>query len=344
MASAGPGPSRAWTLLKHVAPYSIAAVALVWVFSKTNLHEMGLAFRHAPIALFVVVSALALVVNCAADVLAMWKVFGWFGCHVRYWDLFFVRAATYLVAIVNYHVGQAAILGYLYKARQVPLLRATGWILFIIGINVGTLFLLASAGASQATGDLKILKLVPIACAVGVVAYGALLFVKPRALANTKLLGPLFEMGIAGHVKGVAIRLPHIFVLLCWHYFSLRCFGIEVTPIAALLYLPAYFAVSSIPGISVNGLGASQLVAVEFFARFAEVPPGTADVAGAQKAAVLAYSLGTSGISILLQLALGLACLARGTALTLAAGKSDEPPSSQEPPDDDAAARTAVSS
>ncbi|HZS41358.1 MAG TPA: hypothetical protein VFF06_31230 [Polyangia bacterium] len=316
------GPSRPWIILKRLAPYLIAVVALVWVFRHVDLHEMLLAFRHAPIALFVAVSAVALVVNCMADTFAMGTVFRWFGCRVPYWDLFFVRASTYLVAVVNYHVGQAALIGYLYKARKVPLLRATGWILFIIGINVGTLFLLASWGASQASSELEILRLVPVACGVGVVVYSALLVLKPRILANRALLAPLFEMGIPGHVKGVGVRLPHIGVLLLWHYFSLRAFGIDVTWKAALLYLPAYFAVSSLP-INVNGLGVAQLVAIEFFSRFAVVPPGTVDVAGAQKATVIAYSLGTSGVSILLQLVLGLLCLRRGTVLGLGAPASE---------------------
>jgi hypothetical protein len=114
-------------------------------------------------------------------------------------------------------------------------------------------------------------------------------------------------------VFGVAVRLPHIFVLLVWHFASLRMFGVQVSPGAALLYLPAYFAVSSLP-INVNGLGVAQLVAVYFFSRYVVVTPGTADPVAAQKAAVIAYSLATSGISIVLQLVLGLVCLRWATA------------------------------
>ena len=239
----------------------------------------------------------------------MRSVFGWFDCHVPYWDLFFVRASTYLLAVVNYHVGQAAIVGYLYKVRKVPFLRATGWILFIIGINVGTLFLLASAGAARAPSDLKLLRMVPLACGIGVVTYAGLLTLKPAPLARIGLFAPLFEMGIPGHIKGVLVRLPHVAVLLTWHFVSLRMFKVAVPWQAALLYLPAYFAVSSLP-INVNGLGVAQLVAVAFFARFAEVPAGVTDVAGAQRAAVLAYSF-ASGVSILLQVVLGFASLRR---------------------------------
>jgi hypothetical protein len=308
--------------VKRFIPYAIALAALAWVFHQVDLRALGRALGHAPIAAFIALSAVMLVINCAADTFAMGSVFRWFGCAVRYRDLFVVRASTYLLAILNYHVGQAAIVGYLHRACKVPLLRASGWILFIIGINVGTLFLLASVGASNARDELRLLRLVPVVCAAGVAVYGTLLVLKPEFLANRRLLAPLFQMGIGGHLAGVLVRLPHVGVLLVWHYISLHMFGVPVTPTVALLYLPAYFAVSSLP-INVNGLGVAQLVALAFFAPFATVPPDAANVEAARKAAVMAYSLGTSTISILLQLVLGFAFLRRGVALGLGTA---EPP------------------
>jgi hypothetical protein len=313
MSSTGGRRTSVGAIAKKVAPYFIAALALGWVLRSTDRHKLGEALHHAPMLAFVAMSAVMLVLNCGADTFAMSSVFGRFGCRVPYKDLYLVRASTYLLAVVNYHVGQAAIVGYLYRVRRVPLLRASGWILFIIGINVGTLFLLASAGATRVTGELKMLRFIPLACGVGIVVYAALLTWKPRILAERRILQPLFEMGIAGHIFGVAVRLPHIGVLLVWHFASLRMFGVQVSPGAALLYLPAYFAVSSLP-INVNGLGVAQLVAVYFFAPYAVVASGTADPAAAQKAAVIAYSLATSGISIVLQLVLGLVCLRWATA------------------------------
>jgi hypothetical protein len=297
----------------------IAIVALGWVLHVTDRHALVEALRRAPMFAFIGISAVMLVLNCAADTFAMASVFRWFGCRVPYRDLFFVRASTYLLAIVNYHVGQAAIVGYLYRARKVPFLRASGWILFIIGINVGTLFLLASAGAAQQSSGvagLEFLRWVPLACVVGIVVYAALLVGKPRALTERSLLAPLFEMGIVGHVKGVLVRLPHVGVLLVWHYISLRMFGVEVPPLAALLYLPVYFAVASLP-VNVNGIGVAQVVAVAFFSRYVPVAAGVVDAKAAQGGAVMAYTLATSGISIVLQLVLGFACLRRATAIGL---------------------------
>ncbi len=317
--------------IKNAAPYLLAVLVLGWVLHKTNRHDLLTSLEHAPLGLFVFTSAVMLVLNCAADVFAMTSVFRWFGVRVVYRDLFVVRASTYLLAIVNYHVGQAAIIGYLYRVYKMPLFRATGCILFIIGINVGTLFLLASAGASNATGDLSMLRMVPVVCAVGVVVYALLLTIKPKVLASRTLFAPLFEMGIVGHIKGVLVRLPHVFVLMTWHYLSLHMFDIPVSPLTALLYLPAYFAVSSLP-LGVNGIGVPQLVAVAFFAPYAHVPAGAGSMVQAQQAAVIAYSVSTAGISIVLQIVLGLIFLPR--AIKLGLSTKDETPTDENSADE----------
>lgn len=305
--------ASATSTAKNLAPYLIAAVALFWVYKHTDIGKLEKAFASAPLGAFVAVSALMLVVNCAADTFAMTAVFARFGCHVNYKDLYLVRASTYLLAIVNYHVGQAAIIGYLYRVKKVPLLRASGWILFIIGINVGTLLLLASAGAARTAGqeNLKPLRYIPLGCGIGIVIYAALLTLKPALLAKRTLLAPLFEMGIPGHVMGVLVRLPHIGVLLVWHFVSLRMFNVHVPVSAALLYLPVYFAAQSLP-LNVNGIGIAQPVALAFFTPF------TANAAGVlNPEAVTAYSLGTSMISMFLQVVLGVICLRWATAIGL---------------------------
>jgi hypothetical protein len=303
----------AGVIAKKAAPYLIAALAVTWVLLRIDGKKLLEDLHKAPLGLFLAVSAFMLVLNCAADTFAMSAVFSRFGCHVPYRDLYLVRASTYLLAVLNYHIGQAAIVGYLYRVKRVPLLRASGWILFIIGINVGTLFLLASAGAARTRGNIAWLRWVPLVCGIGVVAYAVLLTVKPRILADRALLKPLFEMGIPGHIVGVLVRLPHIGVLLVWHTLSLWMFGVKVPVSAALLYLPAYFAVSSLP-VNVNGIGVAQVVALAFFGPYYQAPPGTIDLHKAQDAAVAAYSLSTSVVSIILQLLLGMICLRMAAA------------------------------
>ncbi len=317
------GPPRSFlSKVIKLLPYAIAALALFWVLRGLKLAELQRAFSDAPLGLFVGISAIMLLLNCAADTFAMRSVFHWFGVDVSFVDLYIVRGSTYLLAVINYHVGQAAIVGYLYRARRVPLFRATGWILFIIGVNVGTLFLLASAGAARATGALAWMHYVPVVCAIGCVTYAAILKLRPKILAERTLFGPLFEMGITGHIRGVLVRLPHVGVLLVWHYIALRVFKVEIPPIDALLYLPAYFAIGSLP-INVNGFGVAQVVAIAFFSPYV--------TQGDPKTAVMAYSLATTTVALVLQLLLGLLCLRRATKLGVPTDENELPEATDTP-------------
>ena len=128
------------------------------------------------------------------------------------------------------------------------------------------------------------------------------------------LLAPLLDAGLLGHVRAFLIRLPHLAVLIVWHFFALRAFGVEIPFLKALLYLPVVFAVASLP-ISVQGLGTSQAAAILFFGPF--VPD-----AQHAKAAVIAYSLTMTGISIISSLVMGLAFLRRGAALGLSVSQA----------------------
>lgn len=112
---------------------------------------------------------------------------------------------------------------------------------------------------------------------------------------HSQAVEPLHEAGIKGHARALVVRVPHLLVLLVWHFVALRCFHIEVPVHVAVLYLPVVFAVASLP-ISVQGLGTSQMAAKYFFSEFS--PRGDA--------AVLAYSLTMTAIATASNLAMGI--------------------------------------
>lgn len=294
------GTPRRWrAIARNVGPWIVAAGALAWVFHAVRWADLAEAFHHVPLGRYLVASFVLLMANCAADTLAMYYTFGWFGVKLPYRELFVVRAATYLLAVVQYYVGQAAIIGYLHQRKRVPGWRATGFILFISGINMGVLVLLAAAGLATGETPVRWLRFVPPGVGAGALAYAVVLWRKPRFLLKVTLLAPLFEMGVLGHLKATAVRLPHVLVLIVWHTLSLRWFGVQVPLMVALVYLPAVFFTAALP-VSVQGLGLSQAAALYFFGAYS--PTG--------RAAVLAYSLAMTGVSLVVQVGMGLGFLA----------------------------------
>ena len=335
--------------VRRLLPLLVAVGALLIAVRGTDLHKLQAAMEHAPMALLLVVSAGMAVLNCAADTLAMFYVFRWFGLHLRFFDLYTIRAATYTLAVINYHAGQLGIIGYLHRAGRVALPRASAYILFIVGVWVALLLLFA--GGSLLLGGEKARAMAPLLSVflIGLVVYALLLRWPPKFLLHepampsaegegesegeggagaggesavvrlgkrvwyrawrilSKLWAPLMEAGIKGHLRAMGVRLPHLAVLLVWHFIALRCFNVIVPVHVAVLYLPVVFAVASLP-ISVQGLGTSQVAAKYFFTEFA----------AAGEESVLAYSLSMTAISTASNLIMGLLFLGRGTRLGLA--------------------------
>jgi hypothetical protein len=295
MADSTPQPASAWRRhARNLAPWLVAGLAMFWVTHAVHWGDVWRACEHVPLGWFVGTSLVMLLLNCAADTLAMYYTFGWFGCHVPYRELFIIRGATYLVAVVQYYVGQAAILGFLRQRKGVPLWRGAGWILFVSAINMGVLVLIAAAGLARAPIDIRWLKMVPLAVAITVVCYCILLKIKPPIVMRYQILAPIFEMGISGHIKSTIVRVPHVLVLILWHWLSLRWFGVHVPVITALVYLPAVFFFAALP-VSVQGLGLSQWAAVTFFVAYSDTG----------KPAVLAYSLAMTAVSLVIQVSMG---------------------------------------
>lgn len=312
-------------LLRRFGPFLVAAVALAFAVRGIPLGKLMAAASHAPLIPLLGVSAMVTLVNCAADTLAMYYVFRWFGLHLRYADLYTIRAATYMLAVVNYHAGQAGILGYLHRVGRVPLARASAYILFIIGIWVALLLIFSGGGLllggekARAMAPILLTFLLGLAGHLVLVVWSPRVLIEPpprgapgatssrfirvrnrlwRVLAN--ILGPIYQIGLVGHLKALVVRVPHLLVLICWHYFALRCFDINVPVLVAALYLPVVFAIASLP-ISVQGLGTSQLAAQYFFTEYAS----------GGDAAVAAYSLTMIAISTASNLGMGFLFLGR---------------------------------
>jgi hypothetical protein len=292
--------------LGRALAWAVTAGALAWLFWKVPMREVWAAITHAaPWTVPVVMGTVLLVY--LADSFAMWRTFGWFLAKLPFRDVMIVRGATYLLAAINYSVGQGAIVYFVHRARGVPIMRGVATVLLIMGTNV--LVLLALVGGGLLLGAEHPPALVPVvlaACA-GLGVYIVVVAIRPRWLAARPLFDVLLSAGLVGHLKAMAVRVPHIAALLAFNLSALRAFGVEVPLSAAIASLPVVMFIAVLP-ISVQGLGTSQAAMVFFVARY--VPPS----AGDPKAVVLAASLAAQFMATTVQVLLGLLCMRTRTA------------------------------
>jgi len=292
--------------LGRIAAWVVTAAALGWLFWKTPIGEVVAALKQA--APWTIPAVLATVVLIyLADSFAMWKTFGWFLAKLPFRDVLIVRGATYLLAAINYSVGQGAIVYFVHRVRAVPVMRGVATVLLIMGTNL--IVLLAFVTAGLLVGGTQVKALVPVVTAawVGLGAYAIVVLLRPRFLLSRPLFDVLLSAGLTGYLKAMVVRVPHIAALMAFQLVALRGLGVVLPLGVALAALPVVMFIAVLP-ISVQGLGTTQAAMVLFFSPY--VPAGSLD----PRAVVLGASLGAQAIALVFQVIVGFGCLRTRTA------------------------------
>jgi hypothetical protein len=287
--------------LSRMAAWLITAALLFFLFRKIPLHTVLTAAQSAaPWTIPVCLACLSAMY--LADSYAIWKTFGWFLAPLSFAQVLVVRGATYLLAAINYNVGQGAIVYFVHRATGAPVLRGVATVLLIMGVNVLALLVLTTAGLAVAPQVPHAITVVTAVAYAGLGVYAVVVALRPRWLASRPIFDVLLNAGVKGHARALLVRVPHIAALVAFQFSMLRAFGVAVPLVQAVVALPIVFFIAVLP-ISVQGLGTTQAAMVYFFARYA--PGGEAE----RQAAVLASSLVAQAVALLFQATLGVVCL-----------------------------------
>jgi hypothetical protein len=288
----------------------VTLAILAYLFHTIPLNRVIEAIHSAKVW---TVPALVILIVCIylADSLAIRETFRWFVAPLTYGEVLVVRGTTYLLALVNYTVGQGAIVYFVNRTRGIPVMRGTAAVLLVMGTNLLVLLLLASLGMAISSDIPPQLRYIVFAGYLGLSLYIALIVWKPHWLRNRPLFDVLLSAGLKGHLLAMLVRLPHILALMVFTFTSLSAFGIVIPVHKAIFYLPIVYFVAVLP-ISFQGLGTSQALMIHFFASYSTAP--TID---GRKAAVLAASLVSQALATGIQVMIGFICMRTNLARCL---------------------------
>jgi len=288
--------------LARILAWAVTISLLVYLFHSISFTEIRTALTSA--SSWAIPTFVVLVLGVyLGDSFAIWKTFGWFVARLSFPEVLIVRGATYLLALVNYTVGQGAIIYFVKRSRGVPLLRGTAAVILVMGINILLLLLFASLGLLIAPDVPPALYRIVLGAYGALAVYLVLLLLRPRWLTSRPIFDVLFAAGLSGHVRALAVRVPHLAALMAFTYASLRAFGIEVPVAQAIACLPIVYFISVLP-IAVMGLGTTQAALIYFFHGY--VPGATP--AGA-RASILAASLVSQAVALVVQGLIGAYCM-----------------------------------
>jgi hypothetical protein len=299
---------RALGTLRRLLPWVVTIGLLYFIFRKTSLAQLVAATRGAA-PWTIPAAVLGIAAIYVADSFAIWKTFGWFLAPLTYGQVLVVRGASYLLAAINYNVGQGAMVYFVHRAKGTTVMRGVATLLLVLGINVLALLGLSTVGLFVAPDIPRVVRIVVVVAFAGLAIYALAVALKPRWLAERPLFDVLLSAGLGGHLKALLVRLPHVAALITYQTLVLRAFGVAVPVRQAFVTLPLVTFIAVLP-ISVQGLGTTQAAMIFFFARYA---PGSAD------ATVTAASIFMQAFGTILQAALGLVCLRTRTGQELRA-------------------------
>jgi hypothetical protein len=305
-APAAAPPRARW---RAVLPFVLALGLVGFVLSRLDLRAFWGHLGRVSAPAFVGFSVLFVLGLLSADTLATVLIYRRSVAPIRFRDFWVLRGASYLPSTINHHLGQAMVTLALSRVHGVSLARVAGATLLVYASWMGCVLGLFCVAIIV---DDK--PLVWLAAPLGAgLAYLGILALRPARLARTRLLAPLFEAGVQGHLFALVARLPHLGVLFLGTWLPFWFFGVHIPFPVAAMYVPVVMVAVTLP-ITPQGFGTRDVLAATFFERFA---PGEGQP---ERLAALAASTTAWGVSItLVEIVLGLYLLRRlGPTLALA--------------------------
>ena len=293
MDGAAPGATASSPWWRRALPFVVGLGLIGFTLYRVDLAALGRHLAKVNAPAFLGFCALFVVGLLFGDVFATTLIYRRTLAKISFKEFFILRGASYLPSLLNHHVGQAFITVFLSRAHGVPLARVAGATLLVYASWSA---LVAGVGCLALVVTGKPLIWVAMILGAGI-AYLTLIAIKPKRLAETRLLGPLFEAGLGGHFLAIAARVPHFIVLFLGTWLPFYFFGVRIPVGVALSYVPLLMVAVTLP-ITPQGFGTRDALAAAFFIAYA---PGDTD---ADKLAAIAATTTSFGVSITLFCAL----------------------------------------
>lgn len=297
------GVSRPRSLARKALPPALTGFIFLFIFWRIPFRRFWEALSRAELLPFLLLMLSLSLVYFLVDTFVLSRMVRWFHGPLRYRELLPVRAATYIISILNTQLAQAGLALYIHRRFQAPLGRITSTVAALVLLEVTNLCLFATAGMLSFPGRAPgILLAAPLALAgIWLLAMGTArggFGPLGRRFGGNVLLSTFRRLRLRHGAAVLALKASVTFFSLLIHSQALRFFGIEIPFLHLLAFLPVVFFIGALP-VTVAHLGTSQAAWIFFFRGHAP------------EADILAYSLASHLTFMLANGAYGLIFLPR---------------------------------
>ncbi len=273
---------------RRVLPLLLTAGLLYVVLRRIPYERLLAALGEADYFRFLALMIPNTVIYVAWDTFVLAVAVRWFHGPVRYRDLLPVRAASYIVSVLNTNAGRGALTVFVGRLLDRPSLQIGSTVIFLVLTEYTHLVAWATLGIVAFGSELTR----PLLWVPPAVAGFWLLFFAYARLGRSDESGPpastvtilmsrwltapwrgallrTFRLAPARrYVEIVLLRAPMFFVSLCLYYFAAPAFGFSIPFGHMLTFLPVVFMMAALP-ITVARLGTTQAAWILLFGGFA---------------------------------------------------------------------------
>ncbi|MFT5992194.1 MAG: uncharacterized membrane protein YbhN (UPF0104 family) [Bradymonadia bacterium] len=313
-------PAASW---KKLLPWVVAAALIAFTLSQTTMAEIQASLTGADWGLFWGTMFGLYLVLFAVDSACVWWVYRRYHVpEIRFADVWPARGASYLLGILNYAAGSAAMAVYFKRRFNVGIIAGGASLLLLMVVDLGLVILAVLLGGSALPPEAAEARpwILAIGAAFGAGALGHLVFWRAtwswgplERIRDLPQLKGFREATVLDYAKLAIIRAPVTAIYIAMHVLTLKAFGIEVPFVSMLVYVPIQMLVAAIP-ISPSGLGTVQAVQLVLYASYAT------------EAQIVPYGLALAFGFNIPRMLLGLLCLRPAEkAMALATPQEDAP-------------------
>jgi hypothetical protein len=256
-------------LLQRVLPALVSAITLAWVVTSFDMRALGDALSWRVLVVLVpgllAYGAITLVLE-AYSILRLTGRRPGFGA----WTAARVKCASYLLAIVNYFLGGAALTILLRRRAGLGLGETASVVLLIFSVDVITVLCLGALGAGLSGPEGPAVRVSLVALAAAGFFAGLVVLRTPRNLGplerirSLSVFDALRRTSTRVLLELGALRMIFTLCFIGIGGVAFLAFGIAVAPGRLVIGMLTLAIVGSLP-IAVAGLGTGQVAAVYVF-------------------------------------------------------------------------------
>ena len=267
--------SRTGRLLRWILPFVVSAVLLGWILSGMDLAALvdrltpRAALIFVPTLMVFLLTTLIIEAVCLVWVVSYYHDFSSWMLAAR------IKAASYLLGLINYALGAGAVALLLRRRASVPLSQAAGSVLLISLFDLGSLILITLVALGLREGETALLRTGAVALAALAMLAGFALLRLPISLGPIDRLRDLQVLQAARTLPmrllmrlGV-LRLAVVGSFIVLTGATLHAFDVAIPLVPLVVSVCVLLVVSAIP-VAAAGLGTGQVAFVALFEGYAE--------------------------------------------------------------------------